>query len=187
MVRYVAFSGAASTNLVSGESDSNVSASDVFVFDQVAGTTALVSGVAGAASTGNSDSESPALSADGQFLAFTSDSSNLVAGDYDRASDVYLSAENAGTASPSVQFNVASQTVDEAVGNVTLTTTLSAAAAQDVSVPFTLGGTATAGVDYMLNTASPLVTASPGPSPPADHAGRHRQQHGLECMIPQSS
>ena len=153
--RYVAFASA-STNLVSGESDSN-GESDLFVFDQVAGTTALVSGVAGAASTGNSDSESPALSADGQFLAFTSDSSNLVAGDYDRASDVYLSAENAGTASPSVQFNVASQTVDEAVGNVTLTATLSAAAAQDVSVPFTLGGTATAGVDYMLNTASPLV------------------------------
>ena len=43
MAQFIAFASA-STNLVSGQSDSN-GESDVFVFDQVAGTTALVSGV----------------------------------------------------------------------------------------------------------------------------------------------
>ena len=37
------------------------------------------------------------------------------------------------------------------------TVTLSAAASQNVSVPFTLGGTAVAGTDYSGVTASPLV------------------------------
>ncbi|MFN8633983.1 MAG: Calx-beta domain-containing protein [Chloroflexota bacterium] len=61
-------------------------------------------------------------------------------------------------ASPTVSWTAASQSVSEAVGAVTVTATLSAPAALDVTVPFTVGGTATQGVgqDFTL-TPNPLV------------------------------
>ncbi len=60
---------------------------------------------------------------------------------------------------PTVQFSVAGESVDEA-GDFSITVTLSAASASSVSVPFTLGGTAVAGTDYSGVTASPLVIAA---------------------------
>jgi len=57
-----------------------------------------------------------------------------------------------------VSFGVASQSVTEAVGTFPITVKISSASSLDVTVPFTLGGTATegAGADYTI-TASPIT------------------------------
>ena len=78
-----------------------------------------------------------------------------------------LSSDNTATViaqaapvTPTVQFAAATQSVDESAGAFSVTVTLSAAASEDVTVPFTLGGSAAAGVDYSGVTASPLVIAA---------------------------
>jgi len=74
--RYVAFESYAS-NLV--PEDTNLAA-DVFVHDRLTGQTERVS-VNGVGSQGNSHSLGSAISADGRFVAFQSDATNLVAND----------------------------------------------------------------------------------------------------------
>ncbi len=59
---------------------------------------------------------------------------------------------------PSVQFQLASSSANEAAGNVTVVVTLSAPSAMATSVPFTLGGTAT-NADRTVS-GSPLVIAA---------------------------
>jgi len=83
--RFVAFqSGAA--NLTVDEDDAVV---DVFVRNLEAGTTVYVSRTAtGGAADG--DSHSPAISADGRFVAFTSDADNMSTADEDGRSDVFV-------------------------------------------------------------------------------------------------
>jgi hypothetical protein len=58
---------------------------------------------------------------------------------------------------PTVQFSAAAETVPESAGSFSITVTLSGAFGQDVSVPFTLGGSAVSGTDYSGVTASPLT------------------------------
>jgi hypothetical protein len=86
--RYVAFSSAAS-NLVDG--DENI-ARDIFVRDTAAGTTTLVSAASdGTQGNGESGSYEPSsISADGRYVAFESYASNLLAGDSNSASDVFV-------------------------------------------------------------------------------------------------
>jgi Tol biopolymer transport system component len=74
--RYVAFQSAAS-NLVGGDTNG---ADDVFVRDRTAGTTIRVSVGAGGVQA-NGASGSPAMSANGGFVAFDSSASNLVGSD----------------------------------------------------------------------------------------------------------
>jgi len=75
--RYVAFASGAEN--LSGE---DTASSDVFVRDLLAGTTTLVSRAGGAAgAAGDSESNDPAISADGRHVAFVSSANNLVADD----------------------------------------------------------------------------------------------------------
>jgi hypothetical protein len=100
------------TNLVSGQSDSN-SSNDIFLYDRILNSTRLVSSVAGTPSkTGNGGSFSPAISADGRFIAFVSFSSNLVAGQIDTNNDqdVFVFDRVAGT----------TQLVSSAAGSATV-------------------------------------------------------------------
>lgn len=90
--RYVAFESWA-TNLVSG--DTNAS-KDVFVHDRQTGTTQRVS-VASDSSQGNSDSLFPSISADGRYVAFSSIASNLVSGDTNASSDIFVHDQQTGT------------------------------------------------------------------------------------------
>ena len=83
--RLVAFFSFAS-NLVPGDTNG---ADDVFVRDLQSGTTTRVS-VDTTGAQANGGSYSPALSADGRFVAFVSDASNLVAGDTNSARDVFV-------------------------------------------------------------------------------------------------
>jgi Tol biopolymer transport system component len=73
------------TNLVPGDANGD---SDVFVHDRATGATERVS-VDSAGTAGDDQSYSASLSADGRFVAFTSDATNLVAGDTNGWTDVF--------------------------------------------------------------------------------------------------
>lgn len=90
--RFVAFWSLA-TNLVA--SDTNNTA-DVFVRDRQTNQTTLVS-VASNGAQGNNWSDSPAISADGRFIAFRSTASNLVSGDDANSDDVFVRDRELGT------------------------------------------------------------------------------------------
>ena len=89
--RFVAFVSVA-TNLVAGDTNAK---SDVFVRDRVSGATERIS-VSSAELQGNQDSRDPSISADGRYVAFVSDATNLVAGDTNNASDVFFRDRQAG-------------------------------------------------------------------------------------------
>ena len=89
--RFVAFTSAA-WNLVGRDTNGT---SDVFVHDRSTGRTRLVS-VSSVGVEGNRDSEGPAISAHGRFVAFTSDASNLVAGDTNHIADVFVHDRDTG-------------------------------------------------------------------------------------------
>ena len=82
---YVAFYSEAS-NLVSGDLNGS---SDIFVRDTQMGNTALVS-VAADGTQGNGRSYSPSISGDGRYVAFWSDASNLVSGDMNGGTDIFV-------------------------------------------------------------------------------------------------
>ncbi|MEG4528987.1 calcium-binding protein [Microcoleus sp. D2_18a_D3] len=84
--RFVAFHSEAS-NLVSGDTNKRF---DIFVRDLLTNTTTRVS-VDSAGNQGNNGSFSPSISADGQRVAFSSDATNLVPGDTNNISDVFVS------------------------------------------------------------------------------------------------
>ncbi len=90
--RYVAFTSVA-TNLVAGGGGDRT---DVFVRDMQSGTTTLESRGRGGKAP-NGASFNAALSADGRWLAFDSDASNLVLGDDNGQTDVFLRDRQAGT------------------------------------------------------------------------------------------
>ncbi|WP_445304879.1 TolB family protein, partial [Microcoleus sp. Pol17C2] len=82
--RFVAFYSNAS-NLVPGDNYNF----DIFVRDTLANTTTGVS-VDSAGDRGNRDSYSPSISADGRFVAFESDATNLVPGDTNNGRDIFV-------------------------------------------------------------------------------------------------
>ncbi len=82
--RYVAFMSNAN-NLVA--SDTNYSA-DIFLRDREKGTTTLVS-LAYDGAQANSQSEYPVISADGRYIAFASDATNIVSDDTNGYRDVF--------------------------------------------------------------------------------------------------
>jgi len=99
--RYVAFESSAS-NLVPGDTNG---VGDVFVHDRDTGATARVS-VASNGVAGNASSGSPAISADGRYVAFRSGASNLVPGDTNGDTDVFVYDRDTGaTARVSVASN----------------------------------------------------------------------------------
>jgi Tol biopolymer transport system component len=96
--RYVAF-GSAASDLVAGMTDPN-GGRDVFLFDRTSGTTTLVSHQDGAATTAANDvSDLPSISADGRYVAFESEATNVTPNQFDTngAGDVFLYDQVAGT------------------------------------------------------------------------------------------
>ncbi len=83
--RFVAFHSYAD-NLVADDSNG---ATDIFVHDAADGTTQLVS-VSSAGTQGNAQSFFPNISADGRYVAFESEASNLVAGDTNATTDIFV-------------------------------------------------------------------------------------------------
>ena len=91
--RFVAFWSTA-TNLVSGDTNS---VADIFVHDRQTGTTERVSVATGGGQATGSGSVNPAISADGRFVAFFSDATNLVSGDTNGANDIFVHDRQTGT------------------------------------------------------------------------------------------
>jgi hypothetical protein len=100
--RFVAFESDA-TNLVTDDTNS---VRDVFLRDRCVSNGEVVSGctpttervsVASDGTEGNAMSFSAALSADGRFVAFESDATNLVPGDTNGARDIFVRDRQAGT------------------------------------------------------------------------------------------
>jgi hypothetical protein len=89
--RYVAFSSAA-TNLVADDTNEW---SDVFVHDIRTGVTTRVS-VSSSGMEANKWSGANSISGDGRFVAFSSDANNLVIGDYDSNTDIFLHDTHTG-------------------------------------------------------------------------------------------
>jgi len=89
---FIAFTSDA-TNLV--EEDTNGD-SDIFVYDRENQQTTRIS-VDGLGNEGNSDSENPSISADGNYIAFTSDAINLVTGDTNARSDIFVHNRETGS------------------------------------------------------------------------------------------
>jgi Tol biopolymer transport system component len=83
--RYVAFSSAA-TNLVAGDTNRT---HDIFVYDREKDVLELVS-VRSDGIQGNGASHEPSISWDGRYVAFSSAATNLVAGDTNGTSDIFV-------------------------------------------------------------------------------------------------
>ncbi|MDX2706604.1 S8 family serine peptidase [Streptomyces sp. PA03-6a] len=92
--RWVGFNSGA-TNLVPGDTNQQT---DGFVHDRRTGTTERVS-VASDGTQGNGLSSAPALSADGRYAVFNSDADNLVPGDTNNTTDVFVRDRQTGTTS----------------------------------------------------------------------------------------
>ena len=93
--RYVAFYSFAS-NLVAGADANGANTSDVYVRDRMTGTTERVS-VASDGTQGNKESLWPSISADGRYVVFYSNASNLVPWDTNGSYDVFLRDRVTGT------------------------------------------------------------------------------------------
>jgi Tol biopolymer transport system component len=91
--RYVAFSSHA-TNLVPGDTNER---GDIFVRDRTAATTTTRVSVTSAGAEAGNTSHSPAISADGRFVAFVSYAADLVPGDTNAVEDVFVHDRRTGT------------------------------------------------------------------------------------------
>jgi Tol biopolymer transport system component len=89
--RYIAFQSSA-TNLVAGDTNG---ADDIFVWDRVWAETTRVS-VDSAGSQANAESTWPRINADGRYVAFESNATNLVAGDTNGVRDVFRHDRSSG-------------------------------------------------------------------------------------------
>lgn len=83
--RYIAFASAEDT-LVANDTNGSF---DVFVYDRILGETKIAS-LAYDGSQGNGHSDFPAISANGRFVVFSSEASNLVPGDNNSGIDVFV-------------------------------------------------------------------------------------------------
>jgi Tol biopolymer transport system component len=89
--RFIAF-GSFATNLVANDTNSFI---DAFVHDMQTGQTTRVS-VSSTGVEGNASVSNVSISADGRFVAFDCDASNLVAGDTNGVGDVFLHDNQTG-------------------------------------------------------------------------------------------
>jgi Tol biopolymer transport system component len=90
--RFVAF-GSFATNLVPHDTNGDL---DVFVRDRQAGTLRRVS-ISSSGDQANNGSHYPSISADGRFVAFSTDATNLVPHDTNRDEDVFVRDRRTGT------------------------------------------------------------------------------------------
>jgi Ca2+-binding RTX toxin-like protein len=105
--RFVAFYSY-SSNIVPGDTNDTY---DIFVRDTLTNTTTRVS-VDSAGNQGNIGSNSPSISADGRFVAFYSNASNIVPGDTNRTEDIFVRDTLTNTTTRAVD-----RASDQAFGN----------------------------------------------------------------------
>ena len=146
--RYVAFISRAS-NLAPNDTN-NINNYDVFVRDMQTQMTTLVSrNIAGTAS-GNGNSVSPLLSADGRFLAFTSNANDLIANDNNGfMNDVFLFDVQQSPTQEQLQFAAPIYNTNESGMTATITVNRVSGVTGTITTTYATGsGTATPGSDY---------------------------------------
>ena len=90
--RYVAFASDA-TNLIASDTNGQT---DVFVYDSATGQTTRVSISSNGTEATGGGSRNPAMSADGRYIAFESDATNLVNADTNGVTDIFLHDRTSG-------------------------------------------------------------------------------------------
>jgi Tol biopolymer transport system component len=155
--RYITFTSKAS-NLVTGNTNN---ARNIFVYDRQRNQTTGVS-VTSNGTEANNDSYLPSISADGRYITFTSNASNLVAGDTNNASDIFVYDTQLKSINGSAVITV--NAVNDAP---TLTAPISITVTEDVATALT--GISFADVDAgsnsvtaILSVASGIITATSG-------------------------
>ncbi|HEY7499886.1 MAG TPA: hypothetical protein VH740_15310 [Vicinamibacterales bacterium] len=88
--RWVAFSSIAPLDAPASHAAQESPTRQIYVRDLLSGTTVRVSRTARGQVPEGGDSMNPAISADGRFIAFSSDATNIVDNDGNRATDVFL-------------------------------------------------------------------------------------------------
>lgn len=139
--RYVAFDSLAD-NLVAGDTNGDV---DVFVKDMWTGAIALVS-VNNQGVQGDAFGIHPVISADGKYIAFQSDSTNLVPNDQNDARDVFRAFNPLYNFDPVITSNGGGATASVAVAENTTKVTTIVAADQNInqSLTYSISGGADA-------------------------------------------
>ncbi len=134
---------------------------EIFVRDLRTNTTTIVSVNSAGAAGGNGDSYAPSISADGRFVAFMSNASDLIASDFNGSPDIFVREM---CFPPLFEFSAANYDVDEDdPGTATVTIIRSGDASAPATVTYKTGdGTATAGSDYGATTG--ILTFSAGQS-----------------------
>ncbi|MCA0454814.1 MAG: tandem-95 repeat protein [Chloroflexi bacterium] len=159
--RYVTFSSAAS-NLVSGDTNN---AADIFVRDVQVGVTYRIPG----SGVGNGSADFPAISNDGNYLAFQSGASDLVSGDTNSAQDVFV-AQRLSFAPPIIPPTMPGGCEDHCGTPVTPTPSYTSTR---TLVPSATLSPTVAGTQTLLpsSTPSPFVAHSPRIFSPAQGVG----------------
>jgi CSLREA domain-containing protein len=150
--RYIVFESDAS-NLVVGDTNNTT---DIFAYDTQTGNIRRVS-VDSNGEQSNDYSSSISLSADGNYVAFESYATNLVEGDTNNVSDIFVSASL-----PTVSVSsIAVSEGNNGLATATFTATLSHASNDYTTVSYeTIDGTATSGTDYVASQGN--LVFSPG-------------------------
>jgi hypothetical protein len=94
---------------------------------------------------------------DETVIVTLSNPSNAALGANDVRTHTHTITDNDGT--PTVAFDAVSSSATEATGNQDLVVNLSAASGQDVTVYYTVTGTATSGADYTLDNGTATIAA----------------------------
>ena len=163
--RFVAFESVAN-NLVGSDTNSTY---DVFVHDRESGTTERVSvATNGGQATGNSTF--PAISADGRFVAFQSDAANLVGGDANAASDVFVHDRGTSGAAPLAPLALNATDVGDSAFTANWTGQDASAAGYRLDVAttstFSSVGAAEGPADFVPGYQSKLILCVPNPCVP---------------------
>ena len=154
--RYIAFTSYA-TNLIA--SDLNTSYPDIFVHDRQSGSTMLVS-VNSAGVQADGSSYDPAISEDGNYISFTSDSTNLDSGDNNLQLDVFMHRTDVSSMPPTPTATASPTHTPTNTPTVTPTATFTATHTPTVTPTATFTATYTP-------TATPTATYTPTNTPTA--------------------
>lgn len=151
--RYVAFESIA-TDLVAGDSNGK---GDIFVHDLQTGTTTRVS-VNSAGTEGNDTSSDPSISANGKYVAFESDATNLVASDNNNIFDIFVYERESLPPTVTLTSPVDSATNAAVGADITATFSEAMQASTINTNTFTMDNGVTGTVSYDANSTTATFT-----------------------------
>ncbi|GAA6619028.1 DUF4114 domain-containing protein [Scytonema sp. NUACC26] len=143
--RYVTFSSSAS-NLVVNDTNNAI---DIFIYDTQTNITKLLT-VDSQGNQGNNSSYNPAISANGNYIVFETDASNLVTGDTNDSRDIFV-YDNLPIVGIAAIDPSASESGDVGIFRIGRSGDISS----PLQVNYTISGTATNGTDF-----SPTLTGT---------------------------